>query len=236
MLVLTQRLFVFTLYILFITYNTNNQKINCTSVSLECQLFRSRLHISTSILVVLVRRNETRLKRYSLLTYLLTYLRTYLLTYLLTPWCRVLLEKVTGLQLVKKFPAFHGIRKFITALTSVHQLSLSWTSPIQSIYTHPTSWRSVLILSTHLRLCLPICLFSSGFPTKTLFTPLLTHTRRMPTPSHSSRFYHPHKIEKNEMGWACGIDYFFKQNVNPGVCFVGSYTTLNLMYAACNMF
>ena len=29
-----------------------------------------------------------------------------LLTYLLTPWCRVLLEKLTGLQLVKKFPAF----------------------------------------------------------------------------------------------------------------------------------
>ena len=26
--------------------------------------------------------------------------------YLLTPWCRVLLEKLTGLQLVKKFPAF----------------------------------------------------------------------------------------------------------------------------------
>jgi len=24
---------------------------------------------------------------------------------LLTPWCRVLLEKLTGLQLVKKFPA-----------------------------------------------------------------------------------------------------------------------------------
>ena len=29
-----------------------------------------------------------------------------LLTYLLTPWCRVLLEKLPGLQLVKKFPAF----------------------------------------------------------------------------------------------------------------------------------
>ena len=26
--------------------------------------------------------------------------------YLFTPWCRVLLEKLTGLQLVKKFPAF----------------------------------------------------------------------------------------------------------------------------------
>ena len=30
------------------------------------------------------------------------------LAYLLTPWCRVLFEKLTGLQLVKKFPAFHG--------------------------------------------------------------------------------------------------------------------------------
>ena len=28
--------------------------------------------------------------------------------YLLIPWCRVLLEKLTGLKLVKKFPAYHG--------------------------------------------------------------------------------------------------------------------------------
>jgi len=28
----------------------------------------------------------------------------YLLTYLLTPWSRVILEKLTGYQLVKKFP------------------------------------------------------------------------------------------------------------------------------------
>jgi len=83
---------------------------------------------------------------------LLTYLFTYLLTYLLTLWCRVLLEKLTGLQLVKKFLAFHGTRRFITALTSVRHLSLSCASPIQSIYPHPTSWRSILILSTHLRL------------------------------------------------------------------------------------
>ena len=58
---------------------------------------------------------------------------TYLLTYLLTPWCRVLLQKLTGLQLVKKFPAFHGTRSFITALTSVCHVSLSWARPIQSI-------------------------------------------------------------------------------------------------------
>jgi len=29
-------------------------------------------------------------------------------TYLLTPWCRVVLEKLAGLQLIKKFPAFYG--------------------------------------------------------------------------------------------------------------------------------
>jgi len=49
-----------------------------------------------------------------------------MLTYLLTPWCTVLLEKLTGLQIVKKFPAFHGTRRFITALTSVRHLSVSW--------------------------------------------------------------------------------------------------------------
>ena len=98
-------------------------------------------------------------------------------TYLLTPWCRFRLEKPTGLQLVKKFPAFHGTRRFITALTSVHHLSLSWVSPIQSIYPHPTTWRSVLILSTHLRLGLPSGLLPSGFPTKTLYTPLSSPIR-----------------------------------------------------------
>ena len=100
-----------------------------------------------------------------------------MVSYLFTPWCRVRLEKLTGLQLVKKFPAFYGTRRFITALTSVHHLSLSWARPIQSIYPHPTSWRSILILSTHLRLGLPSGLFPSGFPTKTLYTPLTTPIR-----------------------------------------------------------
>jgi len=38
-------------------------------------------------------------------------------TYLLTPWSTVL-EKLTGFQLVKKFSAFYGTRRFITAFTS----------------------------------------------------------------------------------------------------------------------
>ena len=114
----------------------------------------------------------------------------YLLTYLFTPWCRVLLEKLTGLQLVKKFPAFHGTRRFITALTSVRHLSLSWASPIHSIYSHPTSWRYILKLSTHLRLGLPSGSFPPASPPRPYTPPLLTHTLHIPSPSH----YNPHNI------------------------------------------
>jgi hypothetical protein len=39
---------------------------------------------------------------------------------------------------------------------------------------HPISWRSILILSSHLHLGLPSGLFLLGFPTKTLYTPLLS--------------------------------------------------------------
>jgi len=55
-------------------------------------------------------------------------LELHLLTYLLTkftPWSRVLLEKLTGSQLVKKFPAFYGTRRFITPFTSARHLSLT---------------------------------------------------------------------------------------------------------------
>ena len=45
------------------------------------------------------------------------YLLTDLLSYLLTPWSRVILEKLIGSKLVKKFPAFYGTRRFITIFT-----------------------------------------------------------------------------------------------------------------------
>jgi len=106
-----------------------------------------------------------------------TYIHTYLLTYFLTPWNRVLLEKRTSFQLVKKFPAFRGTRRFVTAFTSACHLSPSWASSIQPVPPHPTSWRSILILSSHLCLGLLSGLFPSGFPTKTLYMHLLPPTR-----------------------------------------------------------
>jgi hypothetical protein len=94
------------------------------------------------------------------------YVTLAVLTYLLTPWSRVLLEKLTGFQLVKKFPAFYGTLRFITSFTTACRLSLSWASSIQSIPPHSTSLRSILILSFHLRLGLPSGYFPHISPPK----------------------------------------------------------------------
>jgi hypothetical protein len=53
-----------------------------------------------------------------------------MLTYLIIPWSRVLLEKLTGLQLIKKFPAFYRTQRFITTFTSACQLL--YPEPAQS--------------------------------------------------------------------------------------------------------
>ena len=89
-------------------------------------------------------------------THIYIYIYIHVLSpYWLTPCSTVLLEKLTGLQLVKKFPAFYGTRRFITTFTSTSNLSLSRSSSIQSISLHPTTCRTILILSSHLRLGLP---------------------------------------------------------------------------------
>ena len=55
----------------------------------------------------------------------------------------------SGSQLVKKFPALYGKRRFIIAFTRARHLSLSWTSSIQSM--PPTSH----FLKIHLNIILP---------------------------------------------------------------------------------
>jgi hypothetical protein len=117
---------------------------------------------------------------------------TYFLTYLITTWRRVLLETLTGSQLVKKFPAFYGTRKFITVFTSACHLSLFWASSIQSIPPQPTSWNFILLLSStpgSSKWSL-----SLRFPHQNpVYAPPLLHARYMHRPSYSSWFCHPNK-------------------------------------------
>jgi hypothetical protein len=52
------------------------------------------------------------------------YLLIYLVTYLLTPWSRVLPEKLAVSQLAKKFHAFYGTGRVITAVTRGRHMSV----------------------------------------------------------------------------------------------------------------
>ena len=97
-------------------------------------------------------------------------------------------------QLAKKFPALYGTRSFVTSfIGSCHLFaSLDQSSPCS----HPTSWRSILILSSHLRLGLPSGLFPSGPPppknlASTSHDSFMCY---MSHPSHSPWFNQPNNI------------------------------------------
>ena len=72
----------------------------------------------------------------------------------------------------QEIPRIIGTPRFITAFSS------SYPEPDDSIPwpPHPTFWRSILILSSHLLLGLLSGLFPSCFSTKTLYTSLLSPT------------------------------------------------------------
>ena len=75
-----------------------------------------------------------------------------------TPWSSSLPKNLTRPQLVRKFHAYNGTRRFITASTTARHMSLFWARSIQSM--------------PHLCLGLPSGRRPSGFPTKTLYAPL----------------------------------------------------------------
>ena len=122
---------------------------------------------------------------------------TYLLTYLLTPWCRVLLEKLTWFAASQEIPRIsrnpkvhyrtHKLPPPVPILGQPNPVHIP-TSHLLEIHpniTHPSMPRS------------PQWSLSLRFPHQDpIHPPPLTHTRHMPSPPHSSRFYHPHNI-----GW-----------------------------------
>jgi len=56
------------------------------------------------------------------------------------PWSRFLLEKLTALQVFKKFPPFYRTQKFIW----IHHRTMSRSRWIQSTFSDPIYWRSIL--------------------------------------------------------------------------------------------
>jgi len=88
---------------------------------------------------------------------------------------RALLQKLRVCLLVKKFSAFYGNRRFITAFIGARHLFTSWARSIQSMPSHITSLKYLSTLSSNLGL--PSRLFTLGFPTKTLCAPLLSPKR-----------------------------------------------------------
>ena len=87
--------------------------------------------------------------------------------FLITSRTRVLLEKLTGFQLVKKLIHILWNPKVHYRISSARHLSLPWTRSIQSMSPSHVLEGPILILSSFLLLGLPSGLFSSGFPAKT---------------------------------------------------------------------
>jgi hypothetical protein len=94
----------------------------------------------------------------------------YLLTYV---WIWALPEKLPIVQPFRKIPAIWRNMKVHHRVHKSPPLVPILSHSIQTIPSHPISLRSILILSTHLRLGLPSGLFPSGFPTNILYAILV---------------------------------------------------------------
>ena len=144
---LLYNILLFTFEVLIVVYMKNMVFCNVTS----CSLTSTKLHGITP--------QETNLL-------LFTGFYTYLLTYSM--------EQSSSWE-AHRFSASREITHVVWDLkVHYHVYKCRPPFPILSMPLHPTFWRCIIILSSHLCLGLPSCLFPSGPPTKTLYTPLLS--------------------------------------------------------------
>ena len=115
----------------------------------------------------------------TILTYLLIYLLTHLFTYSVEHSPSWESNRFSASQEIPRI--FFEPERSLPQFTCVRHLSLSWASSIQSISPHHTSWRAILIVSSHLRLCIPSGLFPSDFPQKSA---VCTSPIRTTCPTH----------------------------------------------------
>jgi hypothetical protein len=135
-------------------------------------------------------------------------------------WSHQARNQVT--QLVSKFPAFCGTRRFITMFTRARHWSLSWARCIHSTPSHPVSLRHILILSSHVYQGLPSGFFRFSNQ-ELLCISHLSHACYMPHTSHPPWLYHRKSsvcslcilsIISNNQWINCS---FFRRHVRHGV-------------------
>jgi hypothetical protein len=100
--------------------------------------------------------------------------------HLFTLWIIILIEKPTRSQLVKEFTAFYGARRFNTACTRVHHLSLCRAGSVQSMPTHPYAWVLQVVSFPHVSPPNPVYTYPlskrATYPVHLILLDLMTQT------------------------------------------------------------
>ena len=125
-------------------------------------------------------------------------MHTILFTYLLTPWSRILLQKLSGLQLVKKFP--HFLKPECSLPHS--QMPSTCSNPNlarSSLYPYISLLVDASYFPIYTLVFKVVPLPQVSLP-RTCISLASPHTCYMPHPSHSSPFGHP-----NNIGWRVQI-------------------------------